>query len=59
VHCEVWIDAGNVDQFVRVENAEPPVVKLYDPFGPQVAQDAVDMNKRLPGRVADVLLGQR
>src|SRR3546814_3742584 len=52
-------DAGYTDKTIRIENAQPAMMKLNDAFLAQRAQNAVHMDDRQSRRITDMLLGER
>src|SRR3546814_5657435 len=53
------VDAGYTDKTIRIENAQPAMMKLNDAFLAQRAQNAVHMDERKSRRITDMLLGER
>jgi hypothetical protein len=52
------IDPSNIDEPVRIQDPQPPVMELEDAVSPEVAKHPVDVNARETGRIPDVLLSQ-
>src|SRR3546814_17209715 len=56
---DLVVDAGYTDKTIRIENAQPAMMKLNDAFLAQRAQNAVHMDERKSRRITDMLLGER
>src|SRR3546814_8442267 len=56
---DLVVDAGYTDKTIRIENAQPAMMKLNDAFLAQRAQNAVHMDERKCCRITDMLLGER
>lgn len=54
-----WINAGDVDQFIGIEDAEPSIVELDDAFVTKAGKDTIDVHAREPSGVGNVFLRQR
>src|SRR3546814_17376871 len=55
----VGVGAGDTDKTIRIENAQPAMMKLNDAFLAQRAQNAVHMDERKSRRITDMRLGER
>src|SRR3546814_19526977 len=58
-HRGIVVDAGYTDKTIRIENAQPAMMKLNDAFLAQRAQNAVHMDARKSRSITDMLLGER
>jgi hypothetical protein len=55
----VRIDPGHINEFVRIDDLETPIMKFQDALLAQIAKHPIYVHAGEPGCVANILLRQR